>query len=135
MEEGRILNHQITASSDGWWLPEYYKAKDARLKVQSLSWVCSYMDSTPWLQVSFAPEIKLISGIATQGNPSHDWWTTSYTLKHSMTGKTWQEHERQGFTEASEMIAGVYCGNAKLHIASLVRPRSSTGEEKPRELF
>ena len=102
MEDGRILNHQLTASSDGLWLNfKFLKAKDARLRLKSISWVCGILDSSPWLQVSFAPEVKLVSGIATQGNPSHDWWTTSYTLKHSMTGKTWQEYERDGFAEVT----------------------------------
>ena len=104
MQDGRILNHQLTASSDGMWINfQSFKAKDARLKLQSLSWVSGILDSSPWLQVSFAPEIKIISGIATQGNPSHDWWTTSFTLKYSMTGKIWQDYEKEGFEEVSEV--------------------------------
>lgn len=104
MQDGRILNHQLTASSDGMWINfQSFKAKDARLKLQSLSWVSGILDSSPWLQVSFAPEIKIISGIATQGNPSHDWWTTSFTLKYSMTGKIWQDCEKEGFEEVSEV--------------------------------
>lgn len=97
MQDGRILNHQLTASSDGMWLNlKTFEAKDARLRLASLSWVSAILDSSPWLQVSFAPEIKIISAIATQGNPSYDWWTTSYTLKHSMTGKIWRYYEKEG---------------------------------------
>ena len=104
MQDGRILNHQLTASSDGRWFDfQSFKAKDARLRLKSLSWVCGFLDSSPWLQVSFAPEVKIISGIATQGNPSHDWWTTSYTLKHRMTGKIWRHYEKEGFEEASKV--------------------------------
>ena len=103
MQDRRILNHQLTASSEGMWLDlKIFRARDARLRLKSISWVSALLDSDPWLQVSLAPEIKLISGIATQGNPSHDWWTTSYTLKHSMTGKTWRDYENgQGFTEVN----------------------------------
>ena len=65
-----------------WINLQSFKAKDARLRLQSLSWV---------------------SGIATQGNPSHDWWTTSFTLKYSMTGKMWQDYEKEGFEEVSKV--------------------------------
>lgn len=103
MQDGRILNHQLASSSEGMWLNlKFFKAKDARLRLKSLSWVSGLLDSNPWLQVNFAPEIKLISGVATQGNPSHSWWTTSYTLKHSMTGKTWRDYEKEGFTEVNK---------------------------------
>ena len=123
MQDGRILNHQITASSDGWWLDfHFFRAKDARLRLRSLSWVSGILDSNPWLQVSFAPEIKLISGIATQGNPSHDWWTTSYTLQHSMTGKAWQEYEQHGFAEVSEIWTGASCGRHGVLTVSTLDP-------------
>jgi len=96
-----MLNHQLTASSEGMWLDlSSFKARDARLWIKSTSWVSGILDSNPWIQISLAPEIKLVSGVATQGNPTHDWWTTSYTLKHSMTGKTWRDYESgEGFVE------------------------------------
>ena len=104
MQDGRILNHQLTASSVGMWFNlQSFEAKEARLRLKSISWVSGILDFSPWLQVSFAPEIKIVSGIATQGNPSHDWWTTSYTLKHSMAGKTWRDYEKEGFEEVSKV--------------------------------
>ena len=104
MQDGRILNHQVTASSEGWWLDlSTFKARNARLWLKSTSWVGSVLDSNPWIQISFAPEIKLITGISTQGNPSHDWFTSSYTLKYGMTGKTWHDYEREGFVEVQSL--------------------------------
>ena len=94
MQDGWILDQQLTASSEGMWLNlRVFKPRDARLWQLSTSWVSSVIDRHPWIQISFAPEIKLISGIATQGNPSHDWWTTSYTLKYSIIGKSWRDYK------------------------------------------
>lgn len=101
MQDRQILDHQLTASSEGMWFNlRKFKARDARLWLTSSSWVCGVMDPDPWIQISFAPEIKLICGIATQGSSSHDWWTTSYKLKYSLTGKSWRDYENaEGFAE------------------------------------
>lgn len=123
LQDRRILNHQLTASSEGLWLDlTTFKARDARLWLKSSSWVGGILDFNPWIQVSFAPEIKLVCGVATQGNPSHNWWTTSYTLKHSMTGKTWSDYNSgQGFVEVKlHAVCGLIskqCGNgAKIKV-------------------
>ncbi|CAH3154902.1 unnamed protein product, partial [Porites evermanni] len=97
MRDRRILDHQITASSVGMSLSlKRFNARDARLWLKSSSWVSALVDYSPWLQITFAPEIKLITGIATQGSPLYDWFITSYTLKYSMTGKIWKNYEQGG---------------------------------------
>jgi len=97
MQDRRILDHQITASSVGMSFSfTHFNARDARLWLKSSSWVSALVDYSPWLQITFAPEIKLITGIATQGSPSNNWFITSYTLKYSMTGKIWKNYEQGG---------------------------------------
>ena len=97
MWDRQILDHQITASSVGMSLSlKRFNARDARLWLKSSSWVSALVDYSPWLQITFAPEIKLITGIATQGSPLYDWFITSYTLKYSMTGKIWKNYEQGG---------------------------------------
>lgn len=105
MQDRRILDHQITASSVGMSLSlKHFNAKDARLWLKSSSWVSALVDYSPWLQITFAPEIKLITGIATQGSPSYDWFITSYTLKYSMTGKIWKNYEQGGLIKVCNAI-------------------------------
>lgn len=100
MQDRRILDHQITASSVGMSLSlKRFNARDARLWLKSSSWVSALVDYSPWLQITFVPEIKLITGIATQGSPSNNWFITSYNLKYSMTGKIWKNHEQGGLTK------------------------------------
>ena len=90
MQDGRILDQQLTASSEGRWK---FKPFEARLWLGSASWVSILIDHDPWLPVNFSPQVKLISGIATQGNQLYDWWTTSFILKFSTNEKTrWSKY-------------------------------------------
>ena len=118
MQDRRILDHQITASSVGMSLSfKHFNAKDARLWLKSSSWVSVLVDYSPWLQITFAPEIKLITGIATQGSPSYDWFITSYTLKYSMTGKIWKNYEQGGLIKVCNPII-----TDRVHSPRLLRP-------------
>ena len=82
------------------------------------------MDYSPWLQITFAPEIKLITGIATQGSPSYDWFTTSYTLKYSMIGKIWKNYEQGGLIKVCNAFI-----TDRVHSSRL--PDSSAGLFRP----
>jgi len=95
----QIPDSQITASSEGMWFPfKTFKSHFARLNGSS-SWVAGVLDTAPYLQVNLAPRSRLITALATQASPEHDWWTTSYCLKYSIDGIEWMEYEVDNFTE------------------------------------
>lgn len=84
------------------WFPlKTFKPFLARLNGSS-SWVAGVLDPTPYLQVKLSPRSRLITTIATQASPEHDWWTTSYILKYSLDGTEWKEYQTDNFTEVSE---------------------------------
>ena len=89
----------MTASSEGMWIPfKTFKPKLGRLNGSS-SWVPGLLDPKPYLQINLAPRARLITRVATQANPEHDWWTTSYVLKYSLNGNQWKAYQTNGFIE------------------------------------
>ena len=69
-----------------------FVAGDARLYANT-SWANEGYSSDESLQISFHPYSKLITGVATQRNPHHDWWIYRYHLQYSLDGFTWSFHE------------------------------------------
>lgn len=101
VSDGRIPDSHLSASSEGMWFPFItYKPKFARLNGPS-SWVAGLLDTKPYLQVELAPRARLITRIATQASPEHDWWTTSYLLNFSMDKLEWTQYEVDGVIEVS----------------------------------
>lgn len=45
------------------------------------------LDYDMYLEINLAPKLRLITVIATQGNPDNDWWTTKYTIKYKTASK------------------------------------------------
>lgn len=99
----RIPDSKITASSAGIWFLTVFKPHLARLHA-STAWVAGLLDLNPYLQISFSPIRRLITGIATQGNPGHDWWTTSYVLTYSINEYNWMYYKTQGITEVRSQL-------------------------------
>ncbi|EDO42206.1 predicted protein, partial [Nematostella vectensis] len=96
MENGRIQNSQITASS-------YYAANhepwQARLNNQMIdggsagSWSPRTNTIDEWLQVDLGSE-NTITKVATQGRPNsphgqYNQWVTRYVIQHSLDHATW----------------------------------------------
>jgi hypothetical protein len=98
MADKRIPDSQVTASSAGLWFFTIFKPHFARLQGSS-AWVAGLLDLNSYLQVNFAPRKRLVTGVATQGNPYHDWWTTSYILEYSLNERDWISYKRNGFIE------------------------------------
>ena len=84
MENGEILDAQITASSEHN-IPKYHGADNARLNLQrpghSHAWVPSTASGS-WLQVDFELQAT-ISEVLTQAGGDSLWWVESYTLSYS----------------------------------------------------
>ena len=92
-DPNRIPNAQMTASS--YYSTEYYPY-NARLNNGwgAGGWTPKTKRGprTDWLQVDMA-KIRSVCGIATQGITRHNEWTTSYVLRTSKDGITWNPYE------------------------------------------
>uniref|UniRef100_A0A4W3I7W0 Retinoschisin 1a n=1 Tax=Callorhinchus milii TaxID=7868 RepID=A0A4W3I7W0_CALMI len=84
-ESGAIAPDQITCSNQdqytGWyasWMPD-----KARIYNQGFgcAWLARFQDSNQWLQIDLK-QIKVISGVITQGRCDADEWMTKYSLQY-----------------------------------------------------
>ena len=89
MEDGRIRDSQITASSE--WT-HYYGVKNARLNHRtghliSGAWSAQTNNIHQWIQVAFNVP-RLVTGIVTQGRHNVDQWVTKFKVQTSDDGQT-----------------------------------------------
>lgn len=84
-EAGSVSSDQISCSNQdqytGWfssWLPN-----KARLNSQGFgcAWLSKYQDNNQWLQIDLK-EVKVVSGILTQGRCDADEWITKYSIQY-----------------------------------------------------
>ena len=128
MESGKILDKQITASSE--W-SAHHAANQGRLNFQediegavlknSGSWTALITDQNQWLQVDFLHQ-EIITSVATQGRNRHPlwpWirhsqWVKSYRLEYSNNGVNFKYYKdaRQNTAKVRLKMASIYTGNA-----------------------
>ena len=97
MEDGRILDSQITASSALDNANYDHAAHYARLNLEGIdtapnAWVPGGKDLDEWIQVDLGAS-GLVSGIVMQGrdDPNQQNWVTKYKVQFSQDGgKTWR---------------------------------------------
>jgi hypothetical protein len=103
MENGEILDAQITASSE--WANEY-GAVNARLNLQrpghSYAWV-PFTNSGSWLQVDFELQAT-ISEVLTQGRGDNPQWVKSYNLSYSSNNDNFHRYLQHGVVKVVEQI-------------------------------
>lgn len=87
MEDGRIADDQITASSS----ISYRPAHDARLDSTTSVWAPKYLNNQ-WLQVDMRKMVE-IHAIATQGHFSLPRWVKTYTLQYSNDGLVYTDYK------------------------------------------
>ncbi|NP_001003438.1 retinoschisin 1a precursor [Danio rerio] len=84
-EAGSVASDQISCSNEdqytGWfssWTPNR-----ARLNSQGFgcAWLSKFQDTSQWLQIDLK-EVKVVSGILTQGRCDSDEWVTKYTMQY-----------------------------------------------------
>lgn len=89
-EAGSVSAEQISCSNQeqytGWfssWLPN-----KARLNSQGFgcAWLSKYQDNNQWLQIDLR-EVKVVSGILTQGRCDADEWITKYSIQYRSDDK------------------------------------------------
>uniref|UniRef100_F6TMS9 F5/8 type C domain-containing protein n=1 Tax=Monodelphis domestica TaxID=13616 RepID=F6TMS9_MONDO len=98
-ESGAINPDQISCSNPeqyvGWY--SSWTANKARLNSQGYgcAWLSKYQDSSQWLQIDLK-EIKVISGILTQGRCDADEWMTKYSVQYRTDdGSNWVYYKDQ----------------------------------------
>jgi hypothetical protein len=101
MEDGRIKDSQITASSI---YNQLHVASLARLHNNIIngytgSWSSLGLNQGQYLQIDLN-KVSYISQVATQGRPAaFDQWVTKYTLTYSLDGSTWSRVRQNSETD------------------------------------
>ncbi|XP_005870998.1 PREDICTED: retinoschisin isoform X2 [Myotis brandtii] len=84
-ESGEVTPDQITCSNPEQYMGWYssWTANKARLNSQGFgcAWLSKFQDSSQWLQIDLK-EVKVISGILTQGRCDIDEWMTKYSVQY-----------------------------------------------------
>ena len=102
MEDGEILNGQISASSQ---LDANHAAIQGRLNSQATaskagSWSAFTSDVDQWLQIDLGNLHSTVTRVATQGGHTNSQWVTNYTLGYSDDGINFHFYKEQGQIES-----------------------------------
>ena len=96
MENGRILDRQLSASSAWDDNTLRYGSSRARLRMASWppGWNAKKNDPNPWLQIDLG-SIKTVTGVATQGYGASQTkeWVKTYSVLTSSDGKNWETYK------------------------------------------
>lgn len=123
LEDGRIQNKQITASSfkKSWW-GDYWEPSLARLNAQGRvnAWQAKANNNKQWLQVDLL-KIKKVTAIVTQGckSLSSEMYVKSYSIQYSDQGVSWKPY-RQKFSMVDKIFEGN--SNTKGHMKNFFNP-------------
>ena len=98
MENGRIGNSQITASST--WSTSL-STKQARLNGFS-SWSARQQDTNQWVQIDLGKE-EAVAAIATQGRRNAKEWVKTYSVSYSSDGVNFHYYKINGIVMVSSM--------------------------------
>ena len=108
MENGKIADNQITASSEK---PPRYKAVNARLhyknkKGKPLGWQPKKSRDNEWLQVDLLRDKYIVTGVATQGCLANNkrkrvFRVTKYQLGYSNDGKEFSTNHKVSLFRSS----------------------------------
>jgi len=103
MENGNIINTQITASSEWRTAGDYLHAYQGRLHLKKAgnvkgAWAAGQEDVNQWLQVDLRSYNARVTGVATQGRQGGDQWVTKYKLQFSFVNETaiFQTYKEKG---------------------------------------
>ncbi|XP_072017520.1 hyalin-like [Amphiura filiformis] len=98
MEDGRIENGQITASSS-WRNSASHGPRNARLNHQrgtttggpyfAGAWIAAINDVNQWIQVNLRA-VMWVSGVMIQGRDGYDRWVTKFKVQYKTYGVDWQ---------------------------------------------
>ena len=92
MEDGSILDDQITASSE--W-DQNHGPSNARLNRPATpptkgAWTAKTNDLNQWIQVNLGG-LKQVSGVVTQGRNGQNQWVRRFNVQYSQNGQIWND--------------------------------------------
>ena len=98
MENGKILDGQITASSQ--W-DDNHAPFQGRLYFQATGkkqggWSAAQSNSKQWLQVDLDSQFTKVTRVATQGRNGGHQWVVSYKLQYSNDGVSFHDYREHG---------------------------------------
>ncbi|XP_033111515.1 retinoschisin-like [Anneissia japonica] len=103
VEDGSIPADQLTASSE--WRPSHGSQR-GRLNTLYIShnegtgaWSARFNDQNQWIQVDLGT-LKNVRGVITQGRNNEMQWVTSYEVRHSVNGNSFE-----AITDANGQVA------------------------------
>ena len=108
MEDGSITDNMITVSST------HADSRKAwgRLNRPEGSWTPVTDDKKQWFQVTFDPNVKQITHIATQGNGQSFWWVEEYYVMFKREGastlETYMENNQRMVGLVSSLLRSVW---------------------------
>ena len=100
MEDGSIPDNKITASSTH----PNSKVAWGRLHYSQGSWRANTDTGYQWFQVSFVPEVKLITHIATQGDGKYWWWVKEYYVMYKKKQEVLKEYMENNHRVVSKIL-------------------------------
>lgn len=119
MEDGRITNDQLSASSV--YGKNYLPAWKGRLNYPSKGWAPKYLNAGQWIQIRFDRE-HTIFAIATQGAKGISQWVKTYTVKYSNDGVKFADYNNSQVFIANKNSNTVVRNELKLKLkAKFVR--------------
>jgi hypothetical protein len=119
MENGEILDEQITASSE---YASNHGAVNARLNLRRPGNSHAWVPRTPsgsWLQVDFELQAT-VSEVVTQGRADVPQWVKSYSLSYSNNGIDFHPYHQNGVVKVNESFFSTGCPK-KVSFLSSVR--------------
>ncbi|CAI9557339.1 unnamed protein product [Staurois parvus] len=115
-ESGAVTSDQISCSNQdqytGWY--SSWTSTKARLNGQGFgcAWLSKFQDNSQWLQIDLK-EIKVISGILTQGRCDTDEWMTKYSVQYRVDDSlNWVYYKDQNWKQSGvlwELRSFIYC--------------------------
>ena len=93
MEDNKIADDQITASSQWLESSKYHGPDNARLNRPAQSgsigaWCTGWPDLHQWIQVDLMLP-TWVTGVMIQGRQDHPQWVTEYKVEYSSDGQNW----------------------------------------------
>ncbi|XP_015764736.1 PREDICTED: uncharacterized protein LOC107343668 [Acropora digitifera] len=131
MENGEVLDEQITASSElngnsaayQGRLNAHESVQEIRSIIKSGAWVAGTSDQSQWLQVDLYDDESLINRVATQGrnqdvswNPDNSQWVERYKLQYSNDGRDFEFYHEQGKSTAKEFTGNTDENTIVFHV-------------------
>ena len=99
MENGNVRKDQITASN----YIKNYEPYEGRLNINGgRGWQAEYTRAKEYLQIYFKRAVN-ITGVATQGQSTSNWFVKQYKLSTSDDGNNWIEYTENGTSQVRKI--------------------------------